>query len=377
MKIQDLDTPALIIDLDKLEFNIRDMADFARQQGVKLRPHLKSHKIPEIARLQVEKGAVGVTVAKLGEAEVMAQAGIYDLLIANQITSPAKISRLLDLAERVKVGVAVDSLEGAKNLSEAAEARNRQLGVLVEVDSGLRRCGVLPGAEVVELVREIGKLPGLVFEGIFTHAGHAYARENWQQVLEVGRQEGEIMLETARLLTDAGIAPGEISVGSTPTAKISGRIAGITEIRPGNYVFYDAIQVALGVVGPERCALTVLSTVISTPAADRLVLDAGSKTLALDKGAHGVSLVKGFGIILDEYGLPWSGLTLERLSEEHGVVTITENVQNAKNRPQFNTRVSIIPNHACTVINLFDQVYAVRGEVVETVWKVAARGKLQ
>ena len=371
MNIQDLDTPALIIDLDKLELNIRDMANFANQHGLKLRPHIKSHKIPEIARLQMREGAVGVTVAKLGEAEVMAQAGIEDILIANQITSSAKIARLLDLAERIKVLVAVDNLEGATLLSQAAQGRNMHLGVMVEVDSGLRRCGVPPGEQVVELVREMLELPGLVYQGIFTHAGHVYAQENWQQVIEVGRQEGEQMLEVARLLAEAGLEPGEVSVGSTPTAKVSGQVAGISEIRPGNYVFNDAIQVALGVVGLERCALTVLSTVISTPAADRVVLDAGSKTLALDKGAHGASLVKGYGLIMDDQGQARSGLTIERLSEEHGVVTVTGT------RPLLNTRFRIIPNHACTVINLFDQVYGVRGEVVETSWKVAARGKLQ
>lgn len=371
MNIQDLDTPALIIDLDKLELNIRDMANFANQHGLKLRPHIKSHKIPEIARLQMREGAVGVTVAKLGEAEVMAQAGIKDILIANQITSSAKIARLLDLAERIKVLAAVDNLEGAKLLSQAAQGRNMHLGVMVEVDSGLRRCGVPPGEQVVELVREMLELPGLVYQGIFTHAGHVYARESWQQVVEVGRQEGEQMLEVARLLAEAGLEPGEVSVGSTPTAKVSGQVAGISEIRPGNYVFNDAIQVALGVVGLERCALTVLSTVISTPAADRVVLDAGSKTLTLDKGAHGASLVKGYGIILDAEGQARSCLTIERLSEEHGVVTV------AGNRPLLNNSLRIIPNHACTVINLFDQVYGVRGEVVETSWKVAARGKLQ
>ncbi len=375
MKIQDLDTPALIIDLDKLEFNIRDMANFARQQGVKLRPHIKSHKIPEIALMQVREGAVGVTVAKLGEAEVMAQAGIEDILIANQITGPAKIKRLLGLAERVRVCVAVDSLEGAGLLSQAAVGRNLQLGVVVEVDSGLRRCGVLPGEEVVDLAKGILELPGLSFQGIMTHAGHVYGMECWQEAVEVGRREGELMLEVARLLEGAGIAAKEVSVGSTPTAKVSGQVKGVTEIRPGNYVFYDAIQMALGVVGPERCALTVLSTVISTPAPDRVVLDAGSKTLALDKGAHGASLVKGFGIILGGDGLPERSLSIERLSEEHGVVAVEAGFSAEK--PKLNARVRIIPNHACTVINLFDQVYGVRGEVVETVWKVAARGKLQ
>jgi len=375
MKIEDLDTPALVVDLDKLELNISDMARFAAEQGIKLRPHIKTHKIPEIALMQLQAGAAGITVAKLGEAEVMARAGITDILIANQITSRPKIQRLLDLARQIRVSVAVDSMEGARLLSQAAVGANLCLDVVLEIDSGLKRCGLVPGREAVDLVKGILELPGLEFKGMMTHAGHVYGKGSREEAEEVGRREGELMVEMAALLQQEGISIQEISVGSTPTAKISGRIKGVTEIRPGNYVFYDAIQVALGVVGVERCALSVLSTVISTPAPDRLVLDAGSKTLALDKGAHGASLVKGFGLILGGDGLPEKGLTIERLSEEHGVVTMEPGY--TVKRPELNDRIRIIPNHACTVVNLFDQVYGVRGDKAEKVWKVAARGKMQ
>lgn len=369
MNLKVPDTPVVVVDLDKLETNIREMAEFAREAGVSLRPHIKSHKTVEIARKQMAAGAVGVTVAKLGEAEVMVEAGISDILIAYQVVGEVKLRRLMDLMGRATITVAVDTLPGARMLAEAARGRGRHVPVVVEVNSGLDRCGVLPGEETLCLVRQLLELPELIFKGLMTHAGQAYGASSPRQVAEIGRHEGEVMVATAGLLRKSGIPVETVSVGSTPTVKTSGRVKGVTEIRPGNYVFYDAIQHGLGVAPLERCALSVLATVISRPAPGRAVIDAGSKTFALDKGAHGTAVVQGFGVVK---GLP--GWQLTRLSEEHGIL---EDAAKMEREPEAGEVLEIIPNHACPVVNLTDRVLVVRSGKAVDEWRVAARGRVR
>lgn len=345
------------------------MTDLAQRAGVTLRPHIKSHKIPELAHLQMAGGAVGITVAKLGEAEVMAQQGIKDIFIANQIIGAEKFRRLFDLAGKVCLAVGVDSPEGVNALARAAErlggvGPSRRFDVLIEVDSGLHRCGLEPGERIIELARKILNEDTLHLRGIFTHAGHAYAAKNQGELEQIARSEGEIMAGTADDLRRSGIPIEVVSVGATPTVGISAFVPGVTEIRPGNYVFYDAMQLALGVIpDPGRCSLRVYSTVISHPAPERWVMDAGSKALSLDQGAHGHSGVRGYGLI---EGYP--GLTITRLSEEHGVI------EGHDGALQVGDIIGIIPNHACTVINLFDQVNVKTREKQEQ-WMIAARGK--
>ncbi|WP_227763471.1 alanine racemase [Zhaonella formicivorans] len=367
MRIENLDTPALVLDLDKLEQNIRDMSAFAKEYNIKLRPHIKAHKIPEIALRQIETGAVGITVAKLGEAEVMAEAGITDILVAYPVVGPEKVERLVNLAKEATVSSVVDNLEQAQALSAAFSKAGLTLPVLVEIDTGLKRCGLAPDKEVAEFAARLQALPGLTFKGLMTHAGHVYGVKDPGEVPRIGRQEGEILVELAALLAEKGIEVEEVSVGSTPTAKHSGKVEGVTEIRPGNYVFYDAIQIGLGVALPERCALTVLCTVVSAPEKGRRIIDAGSKTLALDRGAHGNALVTGYGYLPD-----WPGWQVARLSEEHGIMES----EKSGHGPRLGEKVRIIPNHACPVVNLADAVYVVKaGEIVEK-WQVAARGKV-
>lgn len=361
-----LDTPALLVNLVKLEQNIQRMAEFAKIQGIKLRPHIKSHKIPEIAVKQLKAGAVGITVAKIGEAEVMAAHGIKDIFIANEIIGEEKIARLEKLLSSIKLKVAVDSVTGAELLNDAGKKSHSQIGVLIEINSGLNRAGVLPGQEVLRLAREIIRFPYLQLDGIMTHAGHVYGADS-ARVPEIGWDEGNVMIRTAKLMRDNGIDVKEVSVGSTPTVFYSGKVKGVTEIRPGNYVFYDAIQVGLGVADVEDCSLTVLATVISKPSATRVVTDAGSKTLALDQGAHGNAVVKGFGIIK---GQP--NLCITRLSEEHGI--IEGSIDDLKN-VKIGDKLEIVPNHACPVLNLADTVYCVENGLVIGNWQVAARGK--
>lgn len=367
LPVEELDTPALVVDEDRLDDNIRRMAEFARQHGVALRPHVKAHKTPEIAHRQIRAGAIGITVAKLGEAEVMADAGIDDILVAYPIVGPAKVDRLLALARKVKVSTIVDSLEGATPLSEAFAASGMALDVLIKVDTGLGRCGLPPGEPVVSFAREVSRLPGLRFRGICTHAGHAYGARNDDERRRIGREEGQIMAETARLLTAAGYPPQIVSVGSTPTATISGTIPGVTEIRPGNYAFNDAIQIALGSALPSQVSLFVLCRVISHPAPDRAIIDAGSKTFGLDAGAHGTRLVSGYGRIVNK-----EDIVIERLSEEHGILRLPPGESTVRIGELFR----VVPNHACSVVNNFDQLAVVSGGMVKDYWRVAARGKL-
>jgi D-serine deaminase-like pyridoxal phosphate-dependent protein len=355
----DLDTPAVLVDLDRVEGNVAAMAERARAASVKLRPHAKTHKIPEIGRLQRAAGAAGLSVAKTSEAEVFADAGFDDLFIAFPVVGAGKALRLLALADRVRLSVGVDSVEGARTLAAPFHAAGRTLDVRLKVDVGLHRVGVEPAA-ALDHARRIAEVPGLRLHGIFTHAGHAYSGESPAAVAAVGHSEGEILAAVAAALTREGHGPLEVSVGSTPTARHAMTVAGVTECRPGNYVYHDASQVSLGTCGLDACALTVLATVVSVPAAGRAVLDAGSKTLSSDPlRPHG----PGFGWILGTKS------RLSRLSEEHGVVDVAEG-----DSFRVGQQVRVLPNHACVVSNLHDYVHVVRGDRVEGRYRVAARG---
>lgn len=366
MNLFDLDTPALVVDLDKLERNIARMQRIADEAHVKLRPHVKTHKSPAIAIKQVRAGARGITVAKVGEAEVMERANIIDILIGFPLQGSGKLSRLLDLNERANLRVTLDSLKVACDLSEAAVARRQRIKVLVEVDPGYHRVGLLPGAPVLELVRELVRLRGVEFVGVFTHAGQVYGARSRQDVAAIAAQEGRCVVESAALLQSEGIPVPEISVGSTPTAPFVAAYPGVTEIRPGNYVFYDASQIALGSCEEEDCALSVVGTIVARHP-DRLVLDTGSKALSADPIAaqvlNGGGLVKGYD----------QRLSITRLSEEHATVTILD----GGSLPAVGDKVEVIPNHACTTVNLYDRFFVVRGGQVLEEYRIEARGKAQ
>lgn len=363
--IQELDTPTLLVDYQKLTKNIEEMSSFAREQGIALRPHIKTHKSIHIAKMQVEHGAVGITVAKVDEAVVMARGGIKDILIAYPIASPQKIKRIVQLLqENINVKLAVDSVEQLKYLQKELEGTPFTLEVWIKVNSGLNRCGVEPGKDTVKLAQAILFLSKLTLGGIFTHAGHSYGATSYEQIEQIGLQEANAVIESANACEAASIPIPVRSVGSTPTYRIAGKVKGITEIRPGNAAFFDSIQVGLGVAKEEDCALTVLASVVSKYGEERIVFDTGSKALNLDKGAHGNSTVNGFGTVVGH-----EDITIERLSEEHGVGTI-----NGHTNLQMNDKVQIIPNHACTVANLFDEYVVVDNGKVINRWKVDARG---
>lgn len=360
----ELDTPALLIDFDKMERNIAQMQKYADDGGVRLRPHTKTHKTPYISHLQQRAGSQGITVAKLGEAEVMNAAGIDDLLIAYPLYGAPKMERLLNLAERANVRVSLDSREVAQGISNAASARGIKIPVLVEVDTGLHRVGQPMREGTRDFVREIIELPGIEFTGLLTHAGHVQAAQTLEQVAEVGKQEGETMVETAELIRRDGIEVHEVTVGSTPTARFAAQVKGVTEIRPGTYVFYDTMQVHKFACSWDDCAQTVLLTVV-VKHPDRLIFDGGSKTLTSDRGPGGRAT---FGTVKD-----YPHLEIYALSEEHAHVRVVGEGP----LPNIGDKVEVIPNHACVVMNLHDSFYATRSGEVVGEFDIPARGKIR
>jgi D-serine deaminase-like pyridoxal phosphate-dependent protein len=360
--IEDLATPAVLVDLDVLERNIGRQAERARTAGVRLRPHAKTHKCPEIARMQLAAGAAGISLAKTSEAEIFAASGFDDIFVAYPVVGSGKAERLLAVSRAIRLAAGVDSTEGARRLSDAFRTAGARLDVLLKIDCGYHRVGVLP-EDAAGIVSEIAELPGVLLRGVFTHAGHVYSAETPGAVAEIGRQEGETLASTASALRSAGHSIEEVSVGSTPSARHSMRVAGVTECRPGNYVFHDGSQVALGTCAPEDCAMTILATVVSVPAPDRVVVDAGSKTLSQDTMRPRAN---GHGLILG------TSSRLQSLSEEHGVARIEDG-----DSFRVGDRVRILPNHACVVSNLHDRLYGVRAGRVETEFRIAARGRVE
>ncbi|HEX2282982.1 MAG TPA: alanine racemase [Thermomicrobiales bacterium] len=361
---QALDTPLIAVDLDLLERNIAEMTALAADYGVSLRPHAKTHKSPHIARMQIEAGAIGLTCAKLGEAEVFVdQGGVTDILVAYPIVGDLKIRRLLNLLDRARISVAVDTLEAAVALSQAIAASGRALDIYLEVNTGQDRAGARAGQEAVDLAIRISSLPGLRLVGVMTHEGHAGFSAP-DEIAAVAENAGRALVDTAARIRDQGIALSHVSVGSTPSSWFTPRVAGITEMRPGTYVFHDNNAFRHGRIGPDRCAARLVATVVSRPALDRAIIDAGSKALALDPSpSH-----PGHGYIVQH-----PNATIVRLSEEHGVVALPSDETGF----DVGNRVEIIPNHICPAVNLTDELVVVRdGHEVDR-WPVAARGKVR
>ena len=345
-------TPYLQVDLDVLEANLAEMASFAADRGLAVRPHAKTHKSPEIAARQVAAGAVGLTVATVAEAEVFATTGSNDLFLAYPLwVDAAKGERLRSLAQKARLTIGVDSPEAARALA----AQLPGVTVLVEVDSGQHRSGVAP-AEAGTLA-ESAQRAGLDVRGVFTFPGHSYAPDAMR---DVAGQESRALTAAAASLRDHGIEPAVVSGGSTPSAHEADSSV-LTEVRPGVYVFNDAQQWELGVVTPDRIALCAVGTVVSH-AGGRVVLDTGSKVLGADRAAY----ASGFGRLLDH---PGARIPLQ--AEHHAVVEWPYD-----ELPPLGTRLRVVPNHVCVCVNLVDELVVVRGSDPEPVdvWRVAARG---
>jgi len=360
-ELGDLDTPSLLIELDILERNLVAMAEVARAAGVRLRPHTKTHKSPRIARMQLDAGAEGVTVAKLGEAEVMADAGVEDILVAYPIVGEQKLVRLRALLERARVRTTSDSIEVAEGLGRLGREMGRDVEMFIEVDTGLHRMGRPPGEPTAALVREVAGVRGAHVAGLLTHAGHAYWSTDSNDLRAAAEREGRDLVETAERCAQDGIELREISVGSTPTARHVAQVPGVTEIRPGTYVFNDVQQMRLGVATEADCAVRVLATVVSR-VGERFVLDAGTKAFSSD-GGDGPPF-PGRGVVA---GRP--ELRLDFMNEEHVVGHIE-----GDHDLWIGDRLEVVPLHVCSAINLFDVAYGVRAGLVEEEIPIAARG---
>ncbi|HSJ05290.1 MAG TPA: alanine racemase [Longimicrobiales bacterium] len=353
-------TPAAIVDLDRMDANLRRMAAYAAEHGLRLRPHTKTHKSPELAAEQVRHGAAGLTVAQLHEAAVMAAAS-DDILLAHPPVGAPKLARLFALPRDVHLTVAVDSTEAIDGLAAAALAARREVGVLVELDLGMHRVGVADGAAAVRLSRRCREQDGIDWRGIMFYPGHI--REHISMQAAAIAAADAALQRVLQALSDAGLDPHVVSGGSTPAAFSSHLIRGVTEIRPGTYIFNDRITTLTGACGWEDCAYSVLATVVSTAVPGQAVVDAGSKALFREE-VRGTEAA-GFGALLDRPDVVVSGM-----SEEHGIL----DTSSTDWRPRVGDRVRIVPNHVCVSVNLHPSVHGVRGDRIERSWPVAARG---
>jgi D-serine deaminase-like pyridoxal phosphate-dependent protein len=363
-RVSDLETPALLIDLDIMEGNLRKLADYGQKHNLRVRPHTKTHKIPGLARRQLDLGAAGLTVAKVGEAEVMLAADPQDLLVAYPIVGRHKLERLAQVARKTSVTVSLDSMPVAQQLSAAACAGGVEFGVLTEVDVGLGRVGVRPDDSLVQLIRGVQRLPGLRFDGIAFYPGQIKSldEEGEQALASLGQLLGRILEDLRR----AGLEPRIVSGGSTPTLFHSHRVPGLNEIRPGTYIFNDRNTMLQGACTLDECAASILMTVVSTSVPGQMIIDGGSKTFSSDRPSAGSEV--SFGRVVEA-----PEAVFAKMNEEHGFVDLHKTAK----KFTVGDRVRVIPNHVCVAMNLHECVYGIRGDAVEQVWRVEGRGKLQ
>jgi D-serine deaminase-like pyridoxal phosphate-dependent protein len=359
--LDDIDTPALIVDLDAFERNLDLMANAVRGAGVALRPHAKSHKCPDIAHAQLDRGAVGICCQKVGEAEAFVAAGVRDVLVTNEIVGLQKAARLAALARAASIGVLVDDANAALRLGQAARDAGVALDVLVEIDVGAHRCGVAPGRGALALSQEVARVPALRFRGLHAYHGAAQHLRTPHERREAIDRGATLTAETKALIEAAGIACPVVTGAGTGTWQLERDSGVYTELQPGSYVFMDADYNRNALAPDEHHfeqSLFVAATVMSTPARDRAIVDAGLKALAFDSGPPLV------------YGR--SGLDYVKASDEHGVLTIADDAQALR----IGDRIWLIPGHCDPTVNLYDWIVGVRGERVECVWPVTARGAL-
>ncbi len=362
LTVDELVTPAAIVDRPTLTANIERLATGARARGLAVRPHVKTHKCAAIARLQADRGAVGFTTATLDEAAMLIDAGLDDVLVCHPLRDDAKRARLLALTARApRTATIVEDTEGAAALDAAARAAGRVLDVRIKVDTGLGRIGVQPGEPFARLVDAVRALAGLRLTGSVTHEGYGYKiPDRRERARIVGERLATFAAQSSALGLDV------VSIGATPALHDTLDVAGVTEVRPGNYAVYDAMQVGLGAARLEDCAMTVLTTVVSVrPGGRRAIVDAGSKALTTDTGVHGMQLAPGHGIVL---GHP--DVTVTGLSEEHGWLELGDDAAPLR----VGDRLRIVPVHACAAIACFAELQLVEDDAVAASVPVGARG---
>jgi len=356
-RIEEIDTPALLLDLDIMERNIAAMANFFKGVDAELRPHLKTHKTPILAHKQIEAGAIGMTCAKLGEAEPLVESGIREILIANEIVGPAKMGRLLSLAKSADIMVCVDNPRNVEELSEAAEAVGAPLRVLVDVDVGMHRCGVQPGEPALALAQEVEGAKALKFAGLMGYEGHAVEIPSFQERRKTAEKSMKLLIETKELVEDAGLEVSIVSAGGTGTYEITGTYPGVTEVQAGSYIVMDTLYKSIEGMEAFEIAISVLTTVISRSQPNIAIIDAGLKVITRE---FGMPLVKGL-----------EGAKVLHLSEEHGKLELEGEARSLR----VGDKIEFLPSHCCTTINLHDYFYGVRDGRLEAVWEIAGRGK--
>ncbi|MBP1993153.1 alanine racemase [Paenibacillus eucommiae] len=389
-----VETPYIIIDELTMKRNITRMAEKVALHGVSLRPHIKTHKMPELAKLQLQAGASGITVAKVGEAEIMSAAGVQDIFIAYPLVVRSKIERAAALMDKSRIVFAVDSIEGGSILSEIALSLNRVLEVRLEIDLGLKRTGVLY-EEAEQLALKLHELEGIKLTGIFTYRGSMLSGQPTMDTKAAGLEEGTLMAALAARLRELQLDIRDVSVGSTPTGEYAAQVQGVTEIRPGTYIFNDRMQETIGACSAEDCAASVQVTVVSVRKDGLVIVDGGSKTFATDVQPGGLLGMVGFGKVI---GHPEA--VFERMNEEHGILRFPEPAKavagseagagagtgteaevgatgTGKGAMSFSIgdTLQIVPNHICSTVNLHNAVYLKRGDQLEKL-VVSARGAL-
>jgi D-serine deaminase-like pyridoxal phosphate-dependent protein len=367
-RLEEVPTPSLVVDLDIVERNIATWQDIAARNGKRFRPHIKTHKIPEIAHMQEAAGAVGIAGAKPSELEVFVDAGCRDVVLAYPSVGPDKWSRLARMAHAAKVTVNVDSELELRGLSAAAMTENVMLQAQIEIDTGLNRVGFDQAAydEILAFARLIGSLPAIELEGITTHRGKFSERLAAMTNDEAGHEEGQTLVDLADRLRADGISIAEVTAGGTITGRGVAEVPGITEVRAGTCIFNDAMQVEFGSARLEDVAIFVLATVVSTRRPGWATIDGGSKTFSGDRAVVGANVGRSSAVAqaLD------IDAAVMRITEEHGMVELGEGA-----RVEPGQKLRFTPFHACTAVNLCDELVGVRDGVVEKVWPVLARGK--
>lgn len=359
MHLDDLDTPSLVLDMDRMERNIRRMADFTKECGVELRPHVKTHKSPDIAKIQLAAGSKGVCLQKVSEVEVFAANGIRDIFLTNEVVVPSKIERLARVAEKTHVGVAVDNLDVIKETGKVFREVGSEVDVYVDVDIGMHRCGVQP-QEAAALAAQVSKEKNLVFKGLMGYEGNVNGKKTKKEQIAASKEATDGIVAAKKAIKKKGIAVDVVSVGSSVSTWINAKHEDVTEVQPGMYAFNDHVLVERGVARWSDLALTLVATVMSKPAEDRAVVDAGSKSFNFDTGLF----PKAFEV---------EGATMEHFSEEHGWLHLT----GAAKKLKVGDRMRFVPAHVCTMVNQHEEMYGIRGDRVEKVFPILARGKVR
>ena len=371
--LSEIDTPQMLLDKGRLQNNIQHISQLADAQNLKVRPHIKTHKCIEIFQLQLEAGAVGITAAKTEEALTFIENGVKSVTVAYPLVVESKLDRLIAAARDVDLRLIVDSFAGVEVISRVATRHGKTVDIFLKIDVGLHRCGITEdNPRLVELAQAIDSASGLNLIGLLSHAGHVYGAPTADDVRNTAQEECQILNRVRGQLEDNGLQLSEVSVGSTPTVLASDTYDGITEIRPGNYVFMDRTPLRFSLIALDQIAFTVLATVVSANS-DYFIIDTGSKTLSTDQGAHGIAGMEGFGLAypLDRFEEQSSEMIIAKLSEEHGFV-----VRGDFDLP-IGAKVRVVPNHSCVVANLADTYAVVAGDKVVDGWQVAARGQVR